>query len=535
MKLINRFHIIPLLLCIVLFSCSKSEHKVVIGVSQCSGGFWREKLNNEMRRELLLNDGIEMELLCAEDNIEQQKSDIQRLIDQKVDILIVSPLTENDLVPVIAEAYDSGIPVVLFDRTIKSNKYTAFVGGDNKGVGEIIGNFASNHLPHGGNVVEIMGNMHTSPARLRHQGIVEALKSRSDINMLASVDVGWVAPRAREVMDSLMHIYDNIDVVVAHTDFMASAAKAVADSINPANNIKYIGADGFGSPGLGIYAVENGTIDATAVYPTGGDIIIQTAIDILDGKKVDRQRLIPSHLVSEPKDANLLVTLNDALDHEVNTIQRLRSRIMFYMDELVLERTVLVATIAVLLLVILLLITYIRMRTKVKRHEQKITEQKEELHQKEEVIHKKEEEIQEKDVAIHEKDEVIQTQEEEISDIKERLEIFSEFDREFMDKLNKVVEEHLADEDFSVEALASDMCLSRAHMYRRCKALTGVTPVELIRNTRMDRARQMFRSGNTSVSAVAQQVGIPDASYFTRCYKGYFGVVPKKDINTDEQ
>lgn len=534
MKLINHICIIPLLLCVLLISCSKTERKTVIGVSQCSGGFWREKLNNEMRRELMLNDGIEMELLCAEDNIEQQKADIQRLIDKKVDILIISPLTENDLVPVIAQAYDSGIPVVLFDRTIKSNKYTAFIGGDNRGVGEIIGNFASNRLPHGGNVVEIMGNMHTSPARLRHQGIVEALRSRSDIHMLASVDVGWVAPRAREVMDSLMHIYDNIDVVVAHTDFMASAAKAVADSINPANNIKYIGADGFGSPGLGIYAVENGTIDATAVYPTGGDIIIQTAIDILEGNKVDRQRLIPSHLVSEPKDANLLVTLNDALDHEVNTIQRLRSRIIFYTDELALERTVLVTAIAVLLLVILLLITYIRMRTKVKRHEQKITEQKQELHQKEEVIHKKEEEIQEKDVAIHQKDEVIQTQEEEISDIKERLEIFSEFDREFMEKLNRVVAERINDEDFNVEGLSSDMCLSRAQMYRRCKALTGITPVELIRNTRMEKARQMFRNGNTSVSAVAQQVGIPDASYFTRCYKSYFGVVPKKDINMDE-
>ena len=99
-----------------------------------------------------------------------------------------------------------------------------------------------------------------------------------------------------------------------------------------------------------------------------------------------------------------------------------------------------------------------------------------------------------------------------------------------MEKMKNIVDSSISNPDFSVEILAQDMCLSRAQMYRTCKALTGITPVELIRNTRMERARSLFQTGNTSVTDVALQVGILDPSYFTRCYKTHFGVVPREDI-----
>lgn len=494
----------------------EKEHHYRIGVSQCSSGHWRDKLNSEMQRELLLHENISMEIVCADDNDDKQIEQIQHFIDEKVDLIIVSPNMEKPLTEIVAKAYDSGIPVVLFDRFVEGDKYTAFVGGDNIGVGQQLALFAQRHLPHGGKVIEIMGNMKTSPARQRHQGFVDELKDHPEVKILASVDALWNGPKAADMIDSLLNIYPDVDVIVAHSDWMASSAQERVAKLMPKNVIRFAGADGFGSPGLGVYAVEKGSIDATAVYPTGGDIIMETAIAILRGENYNHITLLPSYLVSNPKEANLLVTMNKELEHEVNTILRLRDRIKLYVHQIFFERTILITAIIILLLVICLLLTYIRMRVKVKRKELQITQQKQELEQKEEVIQKKEE--------------VIMLKDEEITDIKERLQIFSELDREFMEKMKNIVDSSISNPDFSVEILAQDMCLSRAQMYRKCKALTGITPVELIRNTRMERARSLFQAGNTSVTDVALQVGILDPSYFTRCYKTHFGVVPREDI-----
>ena len=90
------------------------------------------------------------------------------------------------------------------------------------------------------------------------------------------------------------------------------------------------------------------------------------------------------------------------------------------------------------------------------------------------------------------------------------------------------VESHYTEASFNVESLADMVCLSRTQLYRKCKALTGESPVEVIRNSRMEHARQLLINSYDSVADVARAVGIPDATYFTKCYKAYFGVTPSK-------
>lgn len=104
----------------------------------------------------------------------------------------------------------------------------------------------------------------------------------------------------------------------------------------------------------------------------------------------------------------------------------------------------------------------------------------------------------------------------------------SHYDREFLEKMHRYVEHHYAEATFNVESLADMICLSRTQLYRKCKALTGESPVEVIRCCRMEHARTLLTTGNDSVAIVAQAVGIPDAAYFTKCYKSYFGVIPSK-------
>jgi AraC-like DNA-binding protein len=102
----------------------------------------------------------------------------------------------------------------------------------------------------------------------------------------------------------------------------------------------------------------------------------------------------------------------------------------------------------------------------------------------------------------------------------------SKYDEEFLEKLHQLIERNLSNENYSIELLASDICLSRTQLFRKCKALTGVSPVELLRNTRLEAARQLLAEGKGSVAEVASLVGFADASYFTRCYKAFFGTTP---------
>lgn len=383
MRLISSFIVFVILS--TLSSCvdnkKEGEKQYHIGVSQCSSGYWRDKLNNEMQRELLLHDGITMELRCAEDEDKHQIDDIQYFIDEGVDAIIVSPNSEKPLVGIIEKAYDAGIPVILFDRTIKSEKYTAMTSGDNIGVGEALASFVLNNTPAGevSNVIEIMGNMTTSPARQRHEGFLKTIASRPDIKVLASVDAHWDGPRAKVIIDSLLQIYPKIDFIVAHSDYMASSAKEEVEKVRPDARIKYIGADGFGSPGLGVFAVAEGNIDATAMYPTGGDVIMRTAIDVLEGKQVKRTTLIPSHVVTTQKEASLLVALNDELNNEVNTIMALRDKIQFYNNQLELERTLILFMIAFLAVSIALIVTLLRLYIQKRRTNEQLSRQQQTL------------------------------------------------------------------------------------------------------------------------------------------------------------
>ena len=99
-------------------------------------------------------------------------------------------------------------------------------------------------------------------------------------------------------------------------------------------------------------------------------------------------------------------------------------------------------------------------------------------------------------------------------------------DKHFMNEFRAKVNEHLADPALNVETLSAELGLSRVQMYRKVKALTGSTPVELIRITRLKRADKLLKAGGHTVSEVSYEVGFSSPSYFSKCYKDYFGHTP---------
>ena len=120
------------LACFLLCCCQGKEGKrYVIGVSQCSEDIWRDKLNDELIMGTYQHDNVKLRFASANDDDRLQARQIRRFLREGIDLLIVSPNQLHTISSAIDEAYDRGIPVILFDRKTDSRKYTAFIGADN--------------------------------------------------------------------------------------------------------------------------------------------------------------------------------------------------------------------------------------------------------------------------------------------------------------------------------------------------------------------------------------------------------------------
>ncbi|WP_089890804.1 hybrid sensor histidine kinase/response regulator transcription factor [Kriegella aquimaris] len=99
-------------------------------------------------------------------------------------------------------------------------------------------------------------------------------------------------------------------------------------------------------------------------------------------------------------------------------------------------------------------------------------------------------------------------------------------DKRFIHKVLDYISENMADENLNVEHLADELHLSRSQLYRKIKALTGYSANEFLRRIRLEKAKQMIEGGNESISEVCFKVGFSSPSYFTKCFKAHFGVLP---------
>ena len=176
---------------LLLSACSGGKKPLVIGVSQCSNDIWRAKLNDELSLAAR-TAGVELRFSSADDDSRRQMEQIRQFMAEGVDLLVVSPNQTHTITPAVEEAFDAGIPVILFDRKIDSPKYTAFIGADNVEIGRIMGNYVADVLGGKGSVVEIQGLEGSSPADDRHKGFVEALSGYPHLQLLAAPYGGWL-------------------------------------------------------------------------------------------------------------------------------------------------------------------------------------------------------------------------------------------------------------------------------------------------------------------------------------------------------
>ena len=326
-----RQYIWMILLALLLTNCTDNNgKKYIIGVSQCSGDIWRNKLNNELVMSTYQHDNVSLKFASANDNDRLQTKQINQFINEGVDLLIVSPNQVHTISAVIDKAYDKGIPVILFDRKTDSKKYTAFIGADNYEAGHEIGHFIAQQLEGKGNIVEICGLKASSPAIERDRGFMDALKDYSGVKLIARKHGDWVKESGVMAMDSILtQAQEPIQYVFAQNDRMGLGA---LQSIRKhgAKGIKIVGIDALPVPGGGMENVRDGNLEASYIYPTRGDAVMQLALNILEKKPYKRDNYLKGALVTKAN-ANVLLMQNEEMIKQTARLNALHGKVDTYL------------------------------------------------------------------------------------------------------------------------------------------------------------------------------------------------------------
>jgi len=318
-------------LTLVFSACSDNNvKKYVIGVSQCSEDIWRDKLNNELVMSTYQHDNVTLKFASANDNDRLQKQQIEQFIKEGVNLLIVSPNQIHTISSVIDKAYDAGIPVILFDRKTDSRKYTAFIGADNYEAGHEIGYFIGQQLAGKGNIAEICGLQASSPAIERNRGFMDALKSYPNVKVVARGYGDWIKESGVTAMDSiLVQSKESFQYVFAQNDRMALGALQSIKK-HKVKGIKIVGIDALPVPGGGMESVRDGNLEASYIYPTRGDSVMQLALNILEKKPYKRDNYLKGALVTKAN-ANVLLMQNEEMNKQTARLNALHGKVDTYL------------------------------------------------------------------------------------------------------------------------------------------------------------------------------------------------------------
>lgn len=311
----------------LLLSCGSEKKRYVVGVSQCSEDVWREKLNEELRIAALYYNDVDLRISSANDDVQLQTEQINKFVDEGVDLLIVAP-GQVSISPAIDRAYEKGIPVIIFDRRTRSDKYTAYIGADNKQIGSSMGEYLAGTLTDGGRILELSGLSTSSPAIERSNGFDSVVQCRPGISIVEHLSADWTEQGAFRTVDSLLSKpHNEFDCVFAHNDRMAMGARRAAEKhgLN-LEHIKFCGIDAMPQKGGGMELVDNGTLFASYTYPTRGDEVMLLAMNILEGKKYNRENQLSSALVTRDN-ARVLLMQNDETMRQQDHLSTLRSRV----------------------------------------------------------------------------------------------------------------------------------------------------------------------------------------------------------------
>ncbi|WP_273444786.1 substrate-binding domain-containing protein [Neolewinella agarilytica] len=551
-----RYLLVTLIAIGVFTSCTSttgentSVDTIKVGFSQCCDDGWRDIMNQEVKRESSLHPELSLTLRTSANNSELQIQHIEEFIEEKVDVLLVSPNESAPLTPVIEKAYNAGIQVVLIDRKIESNLYTAYIGADNFEIGRTAGTYLSGKFPEGGKIMTIELPETISPGVDRAKGFVEGISENPGF-IIDQVVRDHTVINMPDSFRRLVSESQDIDIVFSHTDYLAEVAHSIARETDLADSIFFIGIDGIPGTGRGIEAVEDGILNASVLYPTGGDEAVRLIVAIVQGLPYQKENTLET-IVIEPGNAVILSNqmkrvskLQEMIDEEVERLDRLRVN---YQSQRLLISILLIA----LLIGLVLAVSLIRSLWSKQRAYTSLREKNQEILENQKQLHKLAEQLDEADEIAFNEDkpfdvtffitrirEMLQERKNDVQNAVKSNEIVSDQlsevlkredlppeDLDFLRRIADYVETHYEDSTFKATDLCQELGVSRSHLYRKVKELLNEGVTSYVESVRLRKAQFLLRQTDKSIADIAYAVGYSTPEYFAKVFKSRFHTSP---------
>jgi len=230
--------------------------------------------NTQMQKAAAKYPDFKLVIVNAQRDSAKQVADVENLLQQKVDLLIISPNEAAPLTAVVKRVFEAKIPVIVLDRALLGSAYTLFIGADNKLIGRKAGAYAAQWCKDKGfrpcNVLEMTGLSGSVPAQDRGSGFREGLKANKDAKIVASPTSEWQKALAVPAAAAAFQANRSINVVYAHNDDSAEGVYIAAKNAGlDLKNMLFLGIDGLPDKNGSMVSILQGRLGASFVYPNG--------------------------------------------------------------------------------------------------------------------------------------------------------------------------------------------------------------------------------------------------------------------------
>ncbi|HEY3282903.1 MAG TPA: ABC transporter substrate-binding protein [Armatimonadota bacterium] len=291
----------------------KGGKKLVVGFSQVGAESGWRTANTESIRSEASKRGIDLKFADAQQKQENQIKAIRSFIDQKVDVIMFSPVVETGWQPVLEQAKAANIPVILSDRAVKVSKpdlYRTFIGADFVEEGRRAGNWLAKRMNGKASIAELQGTPGAAPAIDRAKGFREVIAKYPGMKIIKSQSGDFTRARGKEAMEAFLRSPEGkqINALYAHNDDMALGAiqSIEAAGLKPGKDIVIVSVDGVKGA---FEAMVAGKLNCTVeCNPLLGPALFDAAEKIAAGKPVPKRIVSQEGVFDQSQAAEAIAT-----------------------------------------------------------------------------------------------------------------------------------------------------------------------------------------------------------------------------------
>jgi len=269
----------------------KTYQDLVVGFAQIGAESEWRTANTRSIQEAAIHLGVELKFSDAQQQQQNQIKAIRSFIAQRVDVIGVSPITENGWDAVFTEAKQAGIPLILLDRhaNVPDTLFSAFIGSDFVQEGQRACTEMAALLNNHGNIVELEGTVGSAPAIDRRTGFHDCLQAYPEMRVIAVQSGDFIRARGKEVMETFLKSHgQQINALFAQNDDMALGAIQAIEEYGrkPGTDIKIVSVDAERSA---FEAMIAGKLNVTVeCNPLLGPQFFETALKLANGDPVEK-------------------------------------------------------------------------------------------------------------------------------------------------------------------------------------------------------------------------------------------------------